>query len=58
MALLQQVSSEPKEEVKKLVLVLATSMPVIATRDKVVETAEASEDGKRSKDDKYPGNLA
>ena len=58
--LLKQVSlkSESKEEVKKLMLVLATSTPVTGTREEIaksvgtgksVETAEVGKNGKESK---------
>ena len=60
--LLEQVSPKSKEGVKKLVLVSATSTPVIGIKEEAVETAEAiktsevDEEGKESKG-KYP-NLA
>ena len=62
--LLKQVSleSESKERVKKLVSVSAISMPVTGTREEAVETVEAVETAKISKDGEksegeYP-NLA
>ena len=45
---------------KKLVLVLATSVPVTVTKKEAVEaieTAGSSEDGKENEVDKYLGNL-
>lgn len=50
-SLFQQMFFEPKKGVKKLVLVLATSIPVIVISRKVfesVEIAKASKDGKNS----------
>ena len=44
------MSLEPKGAVKKLVSVLATSTPVIETREKAVGTAEAVETAKAGKD--------
>lgn len=57
--LFQQVSSELKKRVKKLVLVLAISMPMIVIREKVVKIAEttettgAAEVGKNGEGGKY-----
>ena len=56
------MSSKPKNGLKKLVSVLATSTPMTGTREeavdtaKFVETAEVGKDDKKSKDE-YP-NLA
>ena len=62
-ALLQQVSSEFKKKIKKLVLVLATSTPVTENRKKAVETAKMAKSAEASKDreeskGKYPENFA
>ena len=58
--LLKQVSPKFNEGVKKLVSVLAISIPVTETRKEAVEIAGAtgaSKNGKKSKSD-YPENLA
>lgn len=61
------MSSKPKKRVKKLVLVLAISTLVTATRKKIVETtktveavktAGACKNGKDGKDGENPGNFA
>lgn len=66
-ALLQQVSSKHKKRVKKLVIILVISMPITATREKVIQTAKTVEiietartdkDGKKSKCGEYQENLA
>ena len=55
---------KPKERVKKLVLVLATSTPVILIKEEVVETAKtvetirAGKNGKIDNGGKYLRNLA
>ena len=57
------MSLKSKKGVKKLVSVLATSIPVTKTRKEAVEITEVAEsvgadkDGKESKG-KYPKNLA
>ena len=51
-ALFQQISSESKEGVKKLVLVLAISTPVTGTREEMVENTEAIETAGAGKDGK------
>lgn len=60
------MSSKSKEEVNKLVLVLAISILVTAIRKKTVETAKIIEaiktagvekDGKDGEGDEYPKNL-
>ena len=54
------MSLNSEKRVIKLVLVLATFIPIIATREETVETTKTSgagEDNKESKSGKYPENF-
>lgn len=49
--------SEPKKEVKKLILILVTSMPVTVTKKEAIETTKTVGTDENSKGGKYLENF-